>query len=299
MTTLASVQHSVDQLSKVRVRLLAQGDGFVSPVTDDLDRFIAPSQAHAVMEAGSYAAGVRGRITTASGVTLLGGFSLGEQNYQDVRAYNDKTIVLGLRYAPPNLTSRPFLEVGALVGDAGSLVLTRTYVNGKGTAAGQGDATYASSAVWGRVGWVWDTTPANQLGVYAEYGEQRQSIGGYLEPLSNLDPFEAAVQPGGDRMDVGKLGLRYDHETASGWDLFGGLAVAHAFSQSQTFNIAVDGFGPLPTPAVGDQTWVEYRARLGHALSARSSLSLFVAGVAGTSAVGDSVHVGVDYKVVF
>jgi hypothetical protein len=300
MTTLASVQNSVDQLSRARVRLLVQGDDFASAATDDLDRLVAPTQLHAVAQVGEAdAAGLRGRVSFGNGVTMLGGFSLGEADYQDIRAGEATTVTLAVRYAPPDAASRPFIEIGGLIGDAGSLTENRTYANGSGTATGRGTSTYASNAVWGRIGWIWDWASTDQLGVYAEFGRQSQSIGGYAEALSNLDPFEAAVAGGGDRMDVGKLGLRYDHELPGGWELFGGLVVAHAFGESQTFAIAVDGFGALPAPAVGDQTWVEYRARVGHSLTARSSLSFYVSGVAGTPIVGDSADVGLDYRVTF
>ncbi len=298
MTTLTSVQASVDQLSRARVRLLVQGEGFVSAVTDDLDRLVAPSQIHAVVQDGA-AAGLRGRIDLGSGVTLLGGFGVGEQDYQGVRASDDTTLALALRYAPPGMASRPFVEAGGLVGGSGQASFSRAYANGAGVAVGRGTASYANDALWGRIGWVWDFGAADQLGVYAEYGHASQSVGGYDEPLSNLDPFEAAVAGGGDHMDVGKLGARFEHDFAGGWEVFGALVVAHAFRQSQTLAVAVDGFEDIPAPAVGEQTWVEYRARLGHSVTTRSALSLYVAGVAGTAAIGDSVSLGADYRITF
>jgi hypothetical protein len=280
---------------------LVQGNGFVSQITDDLDRFEGPNQVHATFEAGSVAGGVRGRVNIGgSGFTVLGGFSDGRQDYPDVIAGNEFNATIAMRYSPPGLgASRPFVEIGGLWGNSSDLTLTRTYGNGVGTAVGQGTTRYTSSAAWGRVGWIWNPTPASELGVYAEYGEAQQHIGAYLEPLSNLDPFEALVGQGTDRVDAGKLGARYTQSFANGWEASAGLTVAHAFSESQTLPVDVDGFGPVTASGVGKQTWVEYRARLGHSITAHSALSLFVAGVAGTSIVGDSVHVGADYRVVF
>jgi hypothetical protein len=294
------VEASVAQLSQARVRLLVQNDGFVSEITDDLDRFSGPSQVHAVAEVGSVAAGLRGRVSFADGITLLGGFSGGREDYENIVAGVDLTGTLAIRYAPASFgASRPFVEVGGLIGHANDLTMRRTYANGVATAVGEGTAGYSNSAVWGRVGWIWDTSRADQIGVYGEYGEQRQSIGAYLEPLSNIDPFEAFVGQGHDRMDVGKLGVRWGHDFAHGWEAFVGLTVAHAFTQDQLLPVDVDGFGPVAPPGVGRQTWGEYRVRVGHSISANSSLSLFVAGVAGSSLVGDNTHVGVDYRATF
>ncbi|MEJ0065007.1 MAG: hypothetical protein WDM85_05885 [Caulobacteraceae bacterium] len=61
----------------------------------------------------------------------------------------------------------------------------------------------------------------------------------------------------------------------------------------------MDGFGPVGAPGFGEQTWGEYRVRVGHTLTANSSLSVFVSGIAGSSLVGDNTHVGVDYRATF
>ena len=68
-----------------RTRLLAQSRGYVAPITDDLDPFAAPSQAHAVIEAGSVGGGVRGRWSLENGLTLLGGIVAGDQDYAGSR----------------------------------------------------------------------------------------------------------------------------------------------------------------------------------------------------------------------
>lgn len=290
----------MDQLSRARVRLLVQGAGFVSEITDDLDRLDAPNQVHAVAEAGSAAAGLRARVRLGDGFTLLGGFSGGREDYKDVTASDELTGTLTLRYVPVGWgLSRPFAEVGVLSGGASSVLLQRNYQDGVKTVTGQGAAGYSNLAYWGRVGWIWDAAPGAQLGAYGEYGRISQSIGAYGEPLSNLDPFEALVGHGTDSMDVGKLGLRYSQDFKSGWEFSTGLAFAHAFSGGQVMPVDIDGFGPTAAGPIGQQSWIEYRARLGHSLSRNSALSLFVAGIAGTSPVAMATHVGVDYRVTF
>jgi hypothetical protein len=298
MTTLVSVQQSVNQLSSDRVRLLIDGQGLVSAVSDDLDPFVAPTQAHIVGQIGQDAIGLRGRVTLPDGLTLLGGFSYGRLDYRDMVASSEMTSTLALRYAPPG-ASRPFVEIGVLAGGSDDLTERRTYANGRGVAVGEGGGGYRNDAYWGRLGWIWDLRPSIQVGAYAEFGQAHQSIGGYLEPLSNIDPFEAAVGAGGDRAGIARLGLRYDQFLGGGWELFGGLAVAHAVDEHQTLPIAVDGFGPLTPTPVTAQSWVEYRARLGHSLSPTSSLSLYVSGLSGGSLLGTNLGVGVDFRVVF
>jgi len=239
-------------------------------------------------------------VSFPSGLTLLGGFSGGREDYQDIVAGRELSGALAIRYAPAGFcASRPFVELGGLVGHSDDLTMRRTYANGVGTAVGEGTASYSNSAFWGRAGWIWDTKAAGQIGVYGEYGQERQSIGAYLEPISNIDPFEALVGQGRDRMDVGKAGVRWSQDFAHGWEAFVGLTVAHAFTQSQILPVDIDGFGPVGAPGIERQTWGEYRVRVGHSLGAHSALSLFVAGIAGTPVVGDSTHIGVDYRATF
>jgi len=289
----------VDQLSRNHVRLLVDSDNFGAVVTDDLDRLIAPSQLHVVGQVGDGGAGgLRGRLSFGDGLEVLGGFALGREDFSGVTIPFEQLGSLTLRYAPSG-ASRPFVEVGGVVGQAQDAQFTRTYADGDKTGVGQGGGSYRSDEVWGRAGWVVDWGGSSQAGVYLQYGEQSQSLGGYMETLSNLNPFEAAVGAGGDRMDVGKLGGRYDFVTSDGWEIFAGLSIDHAFSQDHTLPVAVDGFGPITSTPVPSQTWVEYRARFGHALGPKTTLSFYVTGLAGTEPVGAPIAAGLDLKVVF
>jgi hypothetical protein len=299
VTTLEAVQGSVAQLSRARVRLLIDGRGFVSPITDDADPIVGPSQVHAFVEAGSAAIGVRGRWAFSNGLTLLGGFSTGSQDHHGIRVDNQLAASLALRYAPASFGgSRPFVEVGALTAASGELRALRPYANGAGQATGVGVARFTSTALWGRLGWIWGVDKSGQLGAYLEYGYQRQWIDGYLEPTSNLNPFEALVAPGADTLQVGKIGLRASH-AGKGWEASAALSVAHAFQERQSLFVVVDGFGRVVAPHVGEQTWVEYGARIGHAITASSSAGAFVTGVVGQGPIGASADIGLDYKVTF
>jgi len=300
MTTYASVQASVDQLSRARTELLVQDRGFVSPITGDMDPLAAPSQAHTFADVGSASLGVRGRFTSDSGLMVLGGLLTGYEDYQNVRAGEDLTGTLALRFAPTSMgPSRPFIEVGGLLGRTNDLTFTRTYANGVGTAVGQGSTTASTSAIWGRAGWIFNATPADQLGVFAEYGYDRQSIGGYAEPLSKRDPFNAVVLAGADALDAGKIAVRYDHTSSAGWDFGVGLAVAHAFDESQGLQVAIPGFGFVPADPTGRQSWLEYGGHVGYAFNRHSALSLFVTGIAGPETVGSAAHFGLDYRLTF
>ena len=176
---------------------------------------------------------------------------------------------------------------------------SRDYANGIGTANGRGAAGANSSAVYGRAGLIWEASKTDQLGGFFEYGHQSQSIGGYVEPLSQHNPFEAHVGGGGDYMDVGKLSARYTHTAAQGWEYGAGLTAARAFKDVQVLPVAIPGFGFVPANRFGQLTWLEYGAHIGYSFTPRSTLSVFVTGLAGLDGVGGSGHAGVDYRMTF
>ena len=106
--------------------------------------------------------------------------------------------------------SRPFLEAGYFASHGDAVRFTRTYGNGDAEATGVGGSSTNASEVYRRAGWIWTTAPADQLGVYAEYGRQRQSIAAYVEPLTTDNPFEAHVAGDQARQNVARAGLRYN-----------------------------------------------------------------------------------------
>ena len=101
---------------------------------------------------------------------------------------------------------------------------------------------------------------------------------------------------GFDSMDVGKVGLRFNHASTAGWEFGAGVAVAHAFRLHQLLTVAVPGFGFVGADPLGRPTWVEYGARVGYSLNKRSTISVFVTGVAGSAQVDGHAHVGIDYR---
>ena len=185
------------------------------------------------------------------------------------------------------------------MGRRGRASFTRTYVNGGGTAAGTGSASYDSSAIWGRAGWILDADKADQLALFVEAERLRQSVGAYVEPLSNANPFEAHVLAGSDTMTIGRLGLRFNHAAEHGWEFGAGLTISRALSQTESLFVAIPGFGPVPAGPIGKQTWVEFGARVGYSFGPRSNLSLFVTGAQGSAVIGGYAHVGLDYRITF
>jgi hypothetical protein len=138
-----------------------------------------------------------------------------------------------------------------------------------------------------------------QLDGFFEYGHQSQSIGGYVEPLSQRNPFEAHVGGGGDYMDVGKLSARFTHTATQGWEYGAGLTAARAFKDVQILPVAIPGFGFVPANRFGQLTWLEYGAHVGYSFTPRSTLFVFVTGLVGLDGVGGSGHAGVDYRMTF
>ena len=299
LTTPASVQASVDQLARARTRLLVQSRGFLSPITDDADPFLAPTQAHAFVAGDDVNGGFRGRLNGPKDLTLLGGVSWGSQSYGSVRENGVTSGTVALRWAPALFRgSRPFLEAGYSASHGDGVKFARTYANGDGEATGVGGSSTNASEVYGRAGWVWTPAPADQFGVYAEYGRQRQSFAAYVEPLSTGNPFEAHVAGDQARQDVARAGLRYSHDPLHGltWGL--NAAVGHGFDADPGLEVAIPGVGALTPQSASGPTWFEYTARLGYGLGERVTVGAFVTGVAG-AVVGSHARPGLDVRLRF
>ena len=299
LTTPTAVQASVDQLARERARLLIQGHGYASPITDDGDPFLAPTQAHAFVAGDDLNGGFRGRLNFGPGLTLLGGLSWGAQAYEGVKENGVTSGAAALRYAPALFkTSRPFAEVGYLTSHAEGSSFNRTYANGDGDAQGSGGGSSNGSEFYGRVGWIWAPTRADQLGVFVDYGRQQQSFGGYVEPLTTGNPFEAHVAGGVAEQDVSHAGFRYSHDPLRGisWGL--NAAAGHGSDGDFGLVVSVPGVGTLTPTSRSDPTWFEYTARVGYTVAERVTVSAFVTGVAG-SAVGSHARPGLDVRLVF
>jgi len=298
MTTLESLQASVDQLARAQVRLIVQHRAFIAPLTDDNPSAADAFAIGAFGSAGSGAGGVRGRAILGAGVAILGGVSFGEEGYEDVSAGDAVSAAAALRYAPAGATGL-VVEIGGAFAHVGRLTLTRVYANGAGEATGQGVASADLTSARVGLGWRFDAGAQGRLAVFAEYGIGWLSLAPYVEPLSNANPFEAHVAGGEASLAIGKLGVRYTRALAARWDLDLTLGAARDFDIRDAIIASIPGVGPLPGRIPAATTWAEYDARVAYEITGHVRASLFLDGIAGAGPIGSAAHAGVDLALTF
>ena len=289
------MQHSIDQLAQARGRQLVQDRGFTAPLLGATDAVTGPTALGGFSSVGSLAIGIGGRLALgASGVSLLGGVSYGQENYQDIRASNVVSGALAIRYEFVGLgPSHPFVEAGGSLNSMGQLVISRTYADGAGVALGRGQTRGRADGYYGRIGWVFAVGTADQLALYGEYGHASQSIRAYVEPLSMANPFEALVAGGTDSMDIAKLGVKFNHGLGGHLELGLNLGVAESLNVHEGVNANVDGIGAVTPTQAGDQTWAEYGAKLTYRLKSGAQVGVFIDGASGGASIGTSIHGGI------
>lgn len=285
----------MDQLAAAHERLIVQHRAFSAPLTDEIGRLSGPSFVKAFASVGSASGGVGGRADLGAGFALAGGVAFGEESYRDVAADDEISGALSLRFIPGDGPSRPYLELGGGAAHVGRLTLTRVYMNGAGIAVGQGRTSGDLASAHARLGWIFTIGHDDELAVFGEYAMGRLAVGGYVEPLSRTNPFEAHVAAGGARLQLGRVALRYTHALSQRWDLGLGIGVARDFDVKDGILAAIPGVGLLPPAPSGGSTFVEYDARVQYQVTDRSRAAVFVDGVAGASRIGGAAHFGVEY----
>ena len=129
----------------------------------------------------------------------------------------------------------------------------------------------------------------------AEFGRQDFHTGGYAEPMSTGNPFEATILPARDRMDIGKLRAQVTRSLTPELDGTLWIAVAKTLSASTSLHASVTGFGAL-APASKNPVWAEYGARIGYKLTGNVTVDAFANGISGNQGLGTRLHVGADLR---
>lgn len=151
--------------------------------------------------------------------------------------------------------------------------------------------------VFGRAGPVFNATPADEVALTGEVGWQRLSTDGYLEALSNANPFNATVSSGADTMNVVKVRGQWTHALTQALDATIWADYAHGFNYRTDLVATVEGIGALsPTPSALD--WAEYGLRIGYHATDRLTVEGFLNGVSGSN-LDIRVHFGGGLKLVF
>lgn len=245
---------------------------------------------------GSFSAGAHGRMALGDNLTILAGAAFGEREDKGYSVRSSGVFALSARYDFTNWGgSRPFFELGGYIAPHEEVRYKRRYANGVGVATGTGQTHASSYTVFGRIGWVWRATPIDEVAVMADLSHSAQKVGGYVEPFSAANPFDAIVGRGTDRMNVARVGAQWTH-------LFNGrlegnvnFGLARTFGAKSGLNIAVAGFGAIQ-PRISDVTFAEYGARLGWRIRPNHIIDVFANAQTGPKPVGHGVHGGIAYR---
>ena len=297
LTTAASVQSSINRTADQRAGVMSQQHGFTAALLGDNGRIAGGSEGGGFAAVGSLSGGVAGRYSFGNGFEVLGGLSLGNEDYTQLRARNVFTLAAAGRYIRAlDERTRIYGEIGGWYSPTGSYRFERSYSNGVGTATGVGFTKGEQTYVFGRLGAAYDVTPADELGAAVEFGQQRFRTRGYTEALLASNPFNAQVSGSEDRLNIVKARLYETHAFNAAFDgtLWGG--VAHGFAYRTSLTATVPGFGQL-APDTRGSTWAEFGARLGYHVNELVTVDLFADGISNRR--DTRVHVGGGVKAQF
>jgi hypothetical protein len=140
ITTLKSVQSSVNQLARAGSDVMANDHGFAAPLLGENAPLSLGTEAAAYRAGGSVSGG--GGLRYQFGhLTLLGGIGGASESYTGVQM-NDALLLAGaVRWIQPFGGAWSGLaEAGGFWSPSGTYDFSRTYLNGAGTAVGAGSA---------------------------------------------------------------------------------------------------------------------------------------------------------------
>jgi hypothetical protein len=165
----------------------------------------------------------------------------------------------------------------------------REYMNGAGSAVGEGYTNGSISSSYARAGIVLQSAPNDQLAVTAEIDRSWSLTEAYTESASATNPFEAAVSSGTDAMNAAKLRMQWSHRFGSDIkrDTLGGWGSEFRRHHRPNGSGANDG---CPCTGQRPNTWVEYGGRLGFALGPQVAADISFAGVSGFAEIGTALQ---------
>lgn len=299
ITTLASVQSSVDRLARARRGIAAQHHAVAAVLLGENERIVAPNQAGPYATGGSVGVGGTARINLREGLSFLGGLSYGTQGYRSSRLSDVFLIAGRLRYLQ-HLSQgwHALLEAGGFWSPSGDYRFDRTYANGAGFVGGRGSTDGEQTYVFGRAGLVANFGRKDEVALSGEIGRQSIRTNAYAEQDSAANPFPALINRTVDHATIAKIRLQWSHALADRIDATLWGAGARAFTVGGSLTATVLGIGTVDA-AKQRYTWAEYGGRISYRLTEKLSLGVLANGTSGDSATGTRVHVGGDIRLLF
>jgi probable HAF family extracellular repeat protein len=293
ISTGPSLVGSIAPLGAIRGGAMIQQQGLAAPLFHDDGPIAGDSEGGAFGTIGSLSGGISGRVALVPGLSFAGGLAYVSEDYNGFRITDSLVIGGALRYVY-DLTDAIHLfgQAGGWVSPLGTYQFSRSYANGAGIAIGLGSAFGAQSYGFIRAGAAYKVGVSDEWALSGELGAQTLHTGGYLEPLSNANPFNAFVSGGTDSTDVAKLRLQWTHAFSPKADATLWGAAAEGFNRSANVFATVAGVGPVSSAATRTTSWAEFGARFSYKTNAWTSVQAFVDGVTGGGETGTKAHFG-------
>jgi len=152
--------------------------------------------------------------------------------------------------------------------------LSRSYVNGIGTASGEGDASGSVFGAFVRGGVLYAPTVDDQVTFSATLAGNWLNIGAYAEAASSSNPFPASFAAQSVATGQVKLTAGWTHHVDDNLDFTLSASVGRSFGGGVTTAASVVGFGDVSGSA-GDYTFGELGARIDYKLSDTVKLNAF------------------------
>jgi hypothetical protein len=248
--------------------------------------------------AGSFSAGAHGRKALTDNLSLLGGIAYSQYGHDgyDVTA---PLIVIALRYDFTEWgSSRPFFDLGTVLSPAQRVSYLRSYDSSMGVSQIPTTTHSSDYSVFERAGWVFRQSPRDEFAVAVELWQGWQHVDGYQEATGPINPFDANIAGGTDRMNLIKIGGQWTHlfGTMIEANINGGLV--QSFANSSGIVATITDVGTV-VPTMGNQHWAELGARVGFRFTRDLIGDVFVNGTVGPTPVGNTVHGGVGLRLNF
>ena len=249
---------------------------------------------------GSFALGAHGRWTLNDNWALLAGGSYDNFSSHGVTVNNSMLVALALRYDAVQLgKNRPFAEAGVTAQPWASVTYRRSYDSALGGGVGVGTALSRSIAAYGRVGYIWRISRADEAAVYGDLTRSWDYTSGYTESANPGNPNGATLSPTLDTLNVARVGAQYTH--LFGQHIEGNVSAgfAQAFGAAYGTSAALDGLGVEAGTAASSFNWWELGGRVSYRFSKTVTADVFAIGTLGAQPVGDQIHGGVALRMAF
>jgi hypothetical protein len=282
----------VDVLAEAGNGIIVRQHRLAAPLLGQNRRIVDPQSYAGVYAAvGSFTAGGFGRRASGN-FSLQGGIAYGEDRDGVAQLGNALMIGGAARYVVGGGSFRPFMELGGWIVPDADFRMSRTYMNGAGTATGVGDAAGEMAHFYGRGGIAVLIGRGNELAVSGELGRTSLEIGSYVEPLSSGNPFEASVAARSEKMTIMRLRAQYTHQFGSRFEVTLWGASVWGDGEGNAVFASVPGVGPVIGIADDQPQWLEFGARAAYRIDSRFTVELFADGNDGENEVGDGLQLG-------